>query len=341
MPVQFGDCADVTTVFTSGTRPQASAPTPGASARYEPGQANPLQSQREALAACFRLATPRYGITVIDFTYDATGKVIAATEQGLPDPTHACVLALAARVTRVGAPVPSERCSIAFGSMPASKLPALDLAPSGTRFRGTVVEDSVAGALGAAVAPMLRPVAGEPLALVGPIAIRPTPDAPMGAVDRAVAELQTVNAPFVLTTAAGADWQLVEAIQIPVAPVPIGTGGGWPHYTPGSAARPVAPAPQAPTLSILVDVDRIVLRDSSVPEPQTFPAGPEQPRHLAAALVATKASSAFLGRTDLEVAGAARVPYQAVIAVIYAAKQAGFTGWWLGRPPAPAVPPTP
>ena len=332
---------------------RASSEPPVHGEGYTPGQANPLRGETDALAECFRTAATPYGAIVVGLTYDPAGEVSSATVDGLADErARACVVAVARRIKRLDHAPAAQRCSIAFGAMPASAMPGLDISPDAISEGGKMLASTPAVAhqdgpsieevVAAVEAGRKQAIApgGPVVSIHGPLVIRPAGATPMQVVDRVLASVVAGGDDFVLAAAQGAGWRTLPAMELPVVPVPFGTGGRWRRWK--SRDRDVAAIEEdgaKPVLSILVAQDGVWLGVSRANEFTEVKPGPDQARDLAKALADRKASALFADRTDVEIAGEAGVPYAEVVAVVDAATTAGFTGWRIATPRALAARP--
>ncbi|HUJ62334.1 MAG TPA: AgmX/PglI C-terminal domain-containing protein [Kofleriaceae bacterium] len=249
---------------------QASAP-PGAAhddygaqveAAYTPGGDNPLRAQRDALAHCLARGPVHAGIAVIELHYAAagtTGKVFGIDD----DATAACIVAAAQRVTHKG--VDAERCGLTFGTMPLSAMPTIDIAEDAVRLAGDQIgsvralddDPDAIGGISAALAARLADSPAAPLALRGPLVIRPIDATPMKVLRRVYGAVLDAHDDFVLAAQRGGQWQLLRPMTFPVPPVPLGTGG---RFAPVNGTQPRgAPAIE---LRILITTQQVFVSSS-------------------------------------------------------------------------------
>ncbi|HEY8146018.1 MAG TPA: hypothetical protein VIG06_25225, partial [Kofleriaceae bacterium] len=126
----------------------------------------------------------------------------------------------------------------------------------------------------------------------------------------------------------GTGWRLLRAVDLPVVPVAVGTGGAW-NPAQRRVARVAMALPEpAPIVSLLVRKDSIwVGTTRSAAEPVTIPGGADQAAKLADALRALKQLPAFAAHRDIEIAAEDDAVYRQLVAAIDAAGKAGFTDW--------------
>ncbi len=304
-------------------------------AMYRTGATNDLREQDAALSACVRGNPTPYGAVVVEL--GTTPRVY-----GLDDAkTQACVLAVAKKIVPMG-----QRCSFAFGVMPPSALPGLDIAGDAVTFAGKPL------ALGAAPGPARSIVdairttvtaaiaATAPVvAIHGPLVIRATDDTTVKVLTRVIVGVLAAGDDFVLATRRGGDWQLLDKLDLPVVPVALGSGGRWNRVMgtdPGGLRRPF----NRERLSVLITKDAIRVGVSIVAELTSIPRDAAQWTQLEAMLKAKKHSPAFVDRTDIEIAADDDVTYGDLVKAIDNAKQAGFVGWQLTDPPGLSARPT-
>jgi hypothetical protein len=317
---------------------------------YQPGAANPLRAEQAALTECFRKHPTHHGAIVVELGFDAAGGVTQAGVHGLDDErVRACVVEVAKRVKRAGAGPAAQRCSVAFGQMPVSALPAVDITGDAISLAGkqlaspqaianapsppSAIPELVVAvrARGEAAAAATGPV----VSIYGPVALRPLDSTPMKVVARAMNSVLTAGDDFVLAARRGGEWLPVQQISLPVVPVPFGTGSRW-HRVKGGRGRFVAVdavEDRGMTLSILITRQHIWVGLSRVNEFQELVRGESQSGELSKALAAHK-SKHFAKRTDLEIAAADDVSYGELVNVIDLATKAGFVDWQLTDPQA-------
>jgi len=311
---------------------------PGGTSQYQPGALSPLRAQQAALTECLRRNTKHYGGLVVELSYDASGNVTRALAEGVDnDAARSCIIETAKKLK--GPPSGGQRCSMSFGVMPASDLPALEITTDSIRLAGKeiakssvvassqeltvpAIKDAIASRVTAATA-----ASAPVVSIYGPLEIRAADATPMRVVNRAIFSVLAGGDDFVLATQAGADWETIVPLALPVVPVPFGTGGVWNHVKvtkPGADGS--AGDEERVRMSVLVQKDKITIGLSRVDE---FHDVPRDPQKLAEALKEEKASAYFADRTDLEIAGADDASYVDVANAIRAARAAGFTDWQL------------
>jgi hypothetical protein len=153
----------------------------------------------------------------------------------------------------------------------------------------------------------------------------------MKIVTHALSTAYAAAADFVLAAQRGPQWvPLRGGIILPVAPVPLGSGGTWSGTAIAREGRPTA-SDERVAISVLVASDRIWVGLSRINEFQEITgrdfATLEQVRKE------HKASAFFADRTDVEIAGADDVVYGDVVKAIELATKVGFTDWKV-LPPA-------
>jgi hypothetical protein len=116
---------------TPRPRPIATPPKPKPTAPYVVDAKNPLKGREPALAECLAKSSKPYGVAVVDFTYDAAGAVKTAKAHNLDPDVATCVEAVAAQAQRI-TKATTERCSLAFGTMPITDLPTDNVTPDKT-----------------------------------------------------------------------------------------------------------------------------------------------------------------------------------------------------------------
>jgi len=308
--------------------PKAAPPKPP----YRAGATTPLRAIEHELVDCFRLQSKRHGVAVIDLASDKL------TAHGIENAAwKSCASKLAKKVKPASAT--PLRCSVAFGPMPVAEAPSVMIKASAIEYLGNKVGDILSvfaddksfkiGLLFEAADKRAQDLLAtqQPVTLHGPTIIKPLDDTPMRVVNVVQTSLRAAGDDPVFAVKRGDDWKLLRPIDLPAVPVPVGTGGSWNHPR---SPRDVAVVEERVHLSILVAEDRVWLGLSRVNEFSEVKDG--DPAKLAAQLAHHKQSPFFAGRTDLEIAGDAKVPYSKVVAVIEAATKAGFTGWVVEDP---------
>ncbi|HUS63270.1 MAG TPA: AgmX/PglI C-terminal domain-containing protein [Kofleriaceae bacterium] len=327
---------------------QQAAPASAVGGGDELGGKSPLRGHEAALGACFRKQEAAHGVAVVDLTYDAAGAVTGATLHGVEGAeVTACVAEAAKTMKRVAAEGTAQRCSVAFGTLPAAEAPGVDITSDAILFGGKKLLDPAAVMMDASAELKLAPLfeaasvnapAAAPVSLRGPMVIRPIGDARMKVVNRVLATLVMADAHPVFAAQDGAGWRTLTDVALPVVPVPAGTGGPW-HGTGGAsrdAAQVVADAP-VPQLSILVAADKTVWVGTTAGDVVKLAPAADQAAQLDKALRDHRASAAFASRADLEIAAEDEVTYGAVVAVIDAAARVGFTRWAVLDPASASV----
>jgi hypothetical protein len=299
--------------------------------RYTPGAANPFAAHAAALSDCLQRGSGRYGAFVIELAFGPAGTVTTAATLGLHDEAaKACMIELAQTMTRPANVGPSERCSIAYGAMPLAVEHPLTLDGEKLTSDGKPIDfDTLGALLGARVAAATGDQPGT-LQLFGPIVLEPTDATPMKSIYRATREILDAGDDFVLARHAPT-WKLLVPLELPVVPVPLGTGGRWNRYR---ASQPEDVAPTARTdVTLTVQPQQITLAVDA--KRTVFPRDAMLHDALSAALRALKASSEFSGRTDLELAGSDDATYADLLALVDFATATGFVDWQLTTPLPP------
>jgi hypothetical protein len=303
---------------------------------------NPLARVRAEIVDCLHGQTKRYGVVAVEL-----GSKISA--YGADDRTNACIATAAGNASAL----PDMRCPLAFGTMPASDLPAIDLAPDTIAWNGKVVAqvNAIAGDTQAQIAPLYEPLrayaaetkaATTLIALRGPVLIRPADATPMKLVMRALATAFAADVPATIGSRPGdtGAWKLVRDIELPVAPVAIGEGAPW-H---GRRKAETQLESEMVILSILVAKDRLWVMLSRVAEVIEVPdakSGHDWAK-LASELAEHKRSAFFAGRADeIEIAGEDDARYGDVVRAIETAAKAGFARWELLEPRGLSTQPKP
>jgi hypothetical protein len=316
-------------------RPLAMPPVDATS--YRPGIGNPLRGEEGAIGACAGKLATRHGVAVVELGYDADGAVTAATVHGIDDAgVRDCVAAAAKRVKRATARVTSERCSLAFGELADSALPAIEvtadaIAYAGRSYRladGERTSLALVTVLAAELAPILADK-GPVVSVRDPRVVRPMAEAKMRDVNAAIASAIRAMDDVVL---AHTDGTLFVPLALPTVPVPFGTGGRWfPIKTRASITGTLPRDDDRVHLSLLVEKERVWIGLSRVNEFQEIPAA-EVATQLLQPLRDHKASALFANRVDIEIAGDADASYAQLVQVIDLAEQAGFTDWRFAMP---------
>jgi biopolymer transport protein ExbD len=304
---------------------------------YDPSAGNPLREHAHELAECFRMGQKQYGAVVVELGHGAP------VTHGLDDPrTIDCVVAVAKRVEHADA----QRCALGFGVMPMSDMPAIDITGDRITVNGkaildtpkTVVADTTEVAAIANLTAVIdvgveeaTKISAPVVAIHGPIVIRPEDAIPMKVVERVLGSVLAAGDDFALAAHRGSGFELVMPIELPVVPVPFGTGGRW-NLVKGH--DPATATADREVLSVLVTKQQIwVGRSDGLV--LAF-----QPKDLLGALTEHKAHPMFDGRADIEIAAEGDVSYKALVDVIDMAAKAGFTDWRLTDPMGLATRPT-
>ncbi|HEX7703637.1 MAG TPA: AgmX/PglI C-terminal domain-containing protein [Kofleriaceae bacterium] len=305
---------------------------------YDPSVGNPLRDHAQELAECFRIGPKHYGAVVVELGHGA------AVTHGLDDPrTINCVVAVAKRVEHADA----RRCSLGFGVMPMSDVPAIDITGDHITVNGkpildtprTVVADNGEVASIANLAAVIdvgvdeaTKISAPVVAIHGPIVVRPEDAIPMKVVERVLGSVLAAGDDFALAAHRGSGFELLMPMKFPVVPVPFGTGGRW-NLVKGHDAA--AADDDRATLSVLVTKQQIWVGVSRADSFVKL-----QPSALLDALKDHKATTVFSGRADIEIAAEGDVTYKALVDVIDTAAKAGFTDWRLTDPFGLAARPT-
>ncbi len=310
------------------------------------GAGSPLRGHEAALGACFRKQKAAHGVAVVDLTYDAAGAVTAAQLHGVDGPDAATCVAEAARaMKRVAAEGTTQRCAVAFGTVAAADASGVDVTSDAILFRGNKLLDPASVMMDQSAPSKLAPLYdaalakpdGAPVAVVGPTLIRPIDDARMKVVNRVHATLLMAEAYPVFAAKQGTGWRTLTDVELPVVPVPHGTGGMW--HGRGKLRDPeqaIAAEPE-PQLTVLVATDKVIWIGTTAGDMIKLEAAADQMAKVEKALRDHKASAVFSKRADIELAAEDEVTYGAVVAVIDAAARAGFTRWMLYDPASASV----
>ncbi len=317
---------------------------PKAPATYEPGADNPLRGQTAEIEKCLRKGSARSGAAVFELAY-AGGKTTGANVFGVGDTAVEKCLAEVAK--RVAPPTGQtlQRCSIAFGEGTVDALPAVVITSDAILFGGptlgtpeAAMKDEARGripALAEAVEQRVKATTSgkAPLTMHGPVAIKAVDATPMKVVVRAVASVLGGGDDFVLAAQAGGAWSLVDAVALPVVPVPFGTGARWGRIkVPSSAWGFGEPAEPKTVVSVLVTKEAITVGTSGASEFQTIARDAAAMQKLGDALAALQKSKDLASRTDIEIAAADDVTYADFVAVVKTAIAKGFRDWILAEP---------
>jgi hypothetical protein len=303
---------------------------------YDPSVGNPLRDHAQELAACFRIGPKHYGAVVVELGHGT------AITHGLDDPrTIDCVVAIAKRVEHADA----QRCSLGFGVMPMSDVPAIDITGDHITVNGKPILDTPTSVVAdntevAAIANLTAvidvgvdeatKISAPVVAIHGPIIVRPEDATPMKVVERVLGSVLAAGDDFALAAHRGSGFELLMPIKLPVVPVPFGTGGRW-----NLVKSHTSTEPEGLVLSVLVTKQQIWVGPS---EDQIIAF---QPKDLSGALSENKERPMFAGRAEIEIAAEGDVTYKALVDVIDAAVKAGFTDWRLTDPMGLAVRPPP
>ncbi|MDQ3370776.1 MAG: hypothetical protein M3680_35610, partial [Myxococcota bacterium] len=311
---------------------------------YQPGARSPLRGHEPALAACLGRQDHTSGVLVVDLSFAPAGAVTQAIAHGTTSQaTRNCIAAAVQQITRSEAGPPRQRCSLAFGALPLAGAPGVELTPDAIQWDGTPVarpaDHAADGGATATIPPLVaaaQPFAQpftDAVAIRGPVMLRPHDATPMHLVNLAARSLHAAGIEDVVYAAQdGAGWRaLARDLELPVVPVPVGTGERW--Y---GRARGMQHA-----LAMRVDPDGVWLVLSQSGEAQHIPAnaGALDGVALEQALRAHKASAAFADRADLELAGSGAVPYRTVLDALARAAAAGFGDAVLMTPEAQSARP--
>jgi hypothetical protein len=300
------------------------APLPD-SRHYAASLQNPLREATGPLEQCFRRNPTHVGAVVVDFTYDPAGHVIAAETHGLDDKaTIDCVVAVAKQQVRATPAVTSERCGLVFGRTAITEAPGIDLDVT-SKLDGKVVQmNDLETALAGPVA--------TPIAIHGPLVMRIVPTVGMDRVYKVLDHVMKSDSDFVLAADRNNGFELFYQMELPVVPVPRGTGARW-----NRVKSPLSDALlDRVTLSLLVTKQGTYVGVSRVNE-LTIAATPDK---LADALKDEKASAFFADRSDIEIAADREMTYADLTTAIDAAMKAGFTDFQITDPEGLAARPT-
>ncbi len=304
-------------------------------ARYVPGAANPLAAHAAGLGDCLHRSSASYGAFIVELAFDPTGAGTTARTLGLGDKSaSSCVTELAKAIQRPANGGPTERCSVAFGAMPLDVAHPLTLDGHALAFERKPLDfDQLRTTLETRVATAATfeagVVNGLALELFGPIVLEPNDATPMQSIYRATNAILDAGDDFVLARHA-ATWKLVVPLELPVVPVPFGTGARWNRFKAlpppganvgGRTAVVLTVQPQQITLAV-GSKQTVFARDATLHD------------KLAAALRALKASDEFSGRADLDLAGSDDATYADLLTLVDLATATGFVDWQLV--PAPA-----
>jgi hypothetical protein len=331
-------------------RSAAAPPSPPVSAPYQPGARDPLRQVEPQLAACLRGAA--YGAMTVDLELDpTTGQATRATPATTDTKLAECIAA-AARTVKLDPPGPTlQRCGFAYGVMPAAAVPTIAITATDVMFNGKIVDHpanvlagsssswKIAALFDALDAWQKQPRPQGAVPIRGPGLLEPLDQTPMKIVTNALSTASAAAADFVLAAQRGPQWVPLRAgIVLPVAPVPLGSGGTWSGAAIAQDGHP-AVADERVVLSVLVTGDAIWISMSRVNEFRKI-LGRDFAR-LEQAFKEYKTSAFFTDRTDIEIAGADDVVYGDVVQTIELAAKAGFTDWKVLPPAALAARPGP
>jgi hypothetical protein len=299
---------------------------------YRPGATNPLRAIEHELVECFRSQSTRHGVAVIDLG----GAELVA--HGLENAAFkSCVASLAKQLARTDkAPL---RCAVAFGPMSPGDAVGIDITTSTITMAGTkVAEVAAVGAVESMKIPALHERAAArvktvatskaPVVVHGPIVVRPDNAVPMKVVNRVLGTLLAAGDDPVLAARRGNRWAVLRRIDLPVVPVPIGTGGSWSTMKRNTRGSGTVMEDETVELSILLTADKIWVGLSRVNE---F-AEVHELGQLEATLLAHKKSAFFVDRRDLEIAAEDPVLYGKLADVIDLATKVGFIDWTVTDP---------
>lgn len=309
-------------------------------APYQPGALNPLRPERAAFETCFRASATHAGVAVFELVYDPAGKAERATVHGLDDPKLVtCLTSAASKVKSMGA-TGIERCSLAFGELPLSTLPSLDISADAITLGTTklttteaVISQSSPGKVPAifdAIAARVKKVTAASAPVVsrhGPLVLRPVDTTKMNVVTSAVASVIAAGDDLVFASQSGSEWTLLTpmSLPLPLVPVPFGTGGMWNDVkVPGRGASESA---DRTVLSVHIGKSKVALAVSKSWDVVSFSRDATAVQALGDALKARKASPDFANRDDIEIAIDGELTYADYVAVVRAAIAAGFTHW--------------
>ncbi len=316
--------------------PADPAPPTGAPATYVPGRDNPLAAQGKQIQDCLRKGSATHGALVVDLEIDAAGAVTASRTHGVDPSTGSCI-AQAARKVSWKRPAGAWRCPLAFGTLSADAAPGVDITTQAVLVGKTEVA-SVAQLLGGdqpgtieALYERLRDdrqkqeTGTEPIAVAGPVIIRPVDQAPVEVVTRVLMSARSADADAVLAARRGSAWKPLRAVDLPVAPVPRGTGGYW-SPTGRTLVSPDAMSAKPPvTASVLLMPDGIWLGLSGVNE--IYKVEGHDWARFASMIAEVRKSALIRDRTDIEIAGAGAVVYGDLVKAIDALTAGGFPDW--------------
>ncbi len=334
-----GDAAATTTPPPPTTPPPVEDPPPPKPAPvqaatkttpYIPGAHNPLTAASSAIEECLRTNSKPYGAVVV--TSDPAGPKVIGVDEDVAD----CV-ATAAKAALVA---PATTCSFSFGDIPIAELPGVDVSASAIAYGGTTITtvaavtsdqsptfkiDALFTRLDAATKAAVTSTA--PIAIVGPLAIRPIDATPIAVVNKVVNTARAAGADPVLAREHGATWKLLHMISLPAIPVPRGTGGLW--SSPQRRSNTKRLDDEHVVLSVLVQPDKIWVGLSRVNEFQPIPAGDLE--KLSETIKQHKKSAFFVDRSDIEIGGEL-VTYGDVAKVIEVVRDAGFVDFYFADP---------
>jgi hypothetical protein len=283
--------------------------------KYVAGVGSPLHSVETGLTACLEALGGGSGVGVIELASSGV-RLHGTGSQPLVD----CVNKLAAPAV----PEPL-RCGFAYGEARVKAALGADI--SGPIRRVAEVDALVTETLA-------KRTPGDVLGVTGPIVVRPVNATPMFTVGRVLLQFRKAGADVVLAVQKRDEWALIEPLALPVLPVPRGTGARWDrHLTRLSAFGPVAAPPLAydfnrePNhVSVLVDHDEIKIGTRRLRDRV-----PRSDAKRLATLLGLYAK--LMDRPNaVQIAGADTVRYDEVVAVIEAARAAGFMSWSVVEP---------
>ena len=317
---------------SDATTPPAAPTPPHGEDAPEQTTANPLQAASPALADCFRQNPVPYGAVVVEMHYAPAGTVSSANVYGLDGAAaRACVLDVVKRLAPAAKFPATQRCSLAFGQMPASALPAIGIAGGAITFGGhALTSDALGSELAARRQAALAPN-GTVVSILGPLVVRPDGATPMNVVYDVLDRVRAAQGGFVLAAHRGGDWRLLrDDVALPAVPVPLGA----PDAPAGE------PDDERVNLSVYIGKDHVWIGLSRVNEFQELAPGADLADALTRALQQQKASAFFADRADIEIGADDGVSYADVVSVIDVATKTGFSDWRLARLQALSARPT-
>ncbi|HUH04595.1 MAG TPA: AgmX/PglI C-terminal domain-containing protein [Kofleriaceae bacterium] len=337
---------------------------------YVPGTDNPLRTHGPGIEACFRKHRKPYGVAVVEMTFGDGGAVTAAKTHGdLGDALASCVSEAAKKARFESASGSTRRCPVAVGTavidQPPGRgggpVPLVDITADQVSFEDTALVSVAALVEDTSPTWKIVPLYERSVhqrekqrentnkdetrvTVTGPGVIRPVGTTPMKVVNRVVMTLADAGLDFVLAAEGTDGWRILRGIELPVVPVPRGSGEtwnrtGWSLKGRAWAVDTLADDEPPIRLAILVTREAYWLGLTRVGEIRRVErAGDARDAvSLRESLAALGAIPGREGRIDAEIAADDDIAYADVVGVIDQALTAGLTDWMLTGPNALSV----